>query len=137
MPDIRTLGLPITETIEPYSDRLQTFLRVAAEPISALRVVRSNTSTSVLLARWPEIEARSPLGISVNAASAFASVRIQHTGEIEDSGWTWTVGTPVFCGVNGTLTQTMPTSDYALVVGEAVTPTRLVVRIQGPIFLAP
>lgn len=137
MPDIRTLGLPITETVEPYSDRLQTFLRVAAESISALRVVRSNTATSVLLARWPELESTAPLGISTSAASMFATVRVQHTGEIEDNSWSWTPGAPVFAGANGVLTQTQPATDFFVVIGEAVTAQRMVVRIQAPIYLAP
>jgi hypothetical protein len=137
MPDIRTLGIPITDTVEPYSERLQRLVRVASESISALRVVRSDSATSVVLARWPELESRSPLGISVTAAAPAALVRVQHIGEIEDGSWSWTPGAPVFCGPLGTLTQVMPSTDYALVVGEAVTASRLVVRIQGPIFLAP
>lgn len=111
-------------------------VREAAEAVSALRVVRSDSAGNLVLARWPEVESTAVLGIATNAASSGADVSVQHSGEIEDSSWTWTPGAPVFLGVNGTLTQVVPTTDFLLVMGEAVSATRLVVRIQAPVFLA-
>ena len=135
--DIRTLGLPIVETIEPYSERLQGLTRTAAEAISALRVVRSSTLTAVVLARWPESLSTAPLGVTTTSATLGDNISIQTGGELEDNAWSWTPGSPVFLGANGTLTQTQPTTNYTLVIGKAVTPKRLLIRIQAPIYLAP
>lgn len=77
------------------------------------------------------------IGISQSSVVSGALVDVYNRVLVTESGWSWAVGQPVFCGVNGLLTQTPPTSPakFLLVVGTAFTPNQLSVDIQEPIFL--
>lgn len=75
-------------------------------------------------------------GFTTAAASAGASVTVQESGELTEPGWTWTPGLPVFLGNGGLPTQTAPTTGFILVVGVALEPTIILVRIEQAIVLA-
>lgn len=77
-------------------------------------------------------------GMTLNAASEGGNIDVAVTGEFSEPSWTWSLGQPIFLGLNGTLTQTIPTSsvaDFSLVVGFPITPTKMFVNIREPIFL--
>lgn len=132
MPDIRTLGAPITEALQPYDDELQMVQLTAAENISALKAVRKS-GASIVLARWPEAESRTPVGVTTTAATTGNPVMVRPFGEITDVSWSWTVGLPVMLGVDGSLTQVAPSSDFIVVIGMATGTTTLFVNIQPPV----
>lgn len=133
MPDIRTLGAPITEALQAYDDELQLVQLTAAEDISALRVVRQSTPGTILLARWPEQESRSPLGIATTGAASGNTVMVRPFGEMSDASWAWTAGEPVLLGVGGALYQGDPLSPFIVVIGMATGATSLFVNIQPPV----
>ncbi len=107
---------------------------IAADNLSGHRVICSN---GVGLARYASndapADAHAALGISTNAAVAGAPVTIQYAGKLVEPGWTWTPNMPVFCGVDGVLTQEAPTTGFVLIVGVATAATALVVGIKQPI----
>ncbi len=74
------------------------------------------------------------IGITTNAASPGFPIEIRQFGEITEPSWSFSVG-PVYLGVNGQLTQTIPVSPalFALIVGYAISFTTIVVNIQTPI----
>ncbi len=76
------------------------------------------------------------LGITTGAASIGTTATVTTFGSIEESGWNWTVGNPVFLSTNGQLTQTAPTSGFSLIVGRPKTATNLFVDISEPTILA-
>jgi hypothetical protein len=77
--------------------------------------------------------ANSVLGISMNAASNGNDVNVQFSGEMVEPSWNWTPGLPVFCGVQGVLTQTPPSVGFQLVVAVAISATAVIVGIKFPI----
>lgn len=77
------------------------------------------------------------LGVTLGAVVAGANTNVQVAGEIVEPSWTWTPQEPVFLGANGLLTQTPPTDPtaaFVLVIGFAASPTRLMLRIEAPIY---
>jgi hypothetical protein len=70
------------------------------------------------------------LGITEHAADADAEVSVRYQGDMEEGSWNWSPG-PVFCGVNGVLTQTPPSTGFVCQVGVSDKPTRINVNI-GP-----
>jgi hypothetical protein len=135
MPDIRTLGSPILQTIRPLESILLGSY-VADEPISALRVVRVSTAGHAVYARPPELAARGPLGVTMTAALSGGVLSVVLGGEITDSSWNWTPGAPVLLGSVGALTQVV-SSDCIVGIGQALNATTILVRISPPIILAP
>lgn len=75
-------------------------------------------------------------GVSLNAAALGDEITVQSAGLVEHSGWAWTPGQPVFVGIGGALTQSLPVGAvFSRVVGQAVSATRLLVDLQPPIVL--
>lgn len=74
-------------------------------------------------------------GVTLNAAGAGEPVTVRTRGAIEELSWAWTPLAPVFLGVNGLLTQTVPTSGFQQVIGVAITATVLFVNPREPIVL--
>jgi hypothetical protein len=75
------------------------------------------------------------LGITMNAGSAGNKVDVQLSGEMTEPSWNWIAGDPVFCGTDGMLTQTMPTSGFAIIMAEAILPQTIIVTIKSPIIV--
>lgn len=73
-------------------------------------------------------------GVTLTAAESGAPVNVQLAGPLDDSSWNWSPGR-VFLGAGGALTQTPPTSGFDVLIGIAVAPTRIVLRLQDPIEL--
>lgn len=74
------------------------------------------------------------LGMSLHAAAAGAEISLRRWGEIEESSWTWAPGLPVYLGLAGVPTQTLPpTAVFSLIVGFPTTPTRLFVAPREPV----
>lgn len=77
------------------------------------------------------------LGVTLGAASAGADANVQVAGEIVEPSWAWVPQEPVFLGLDGQLTQTPPDDPdaaFVLVIGFATAPTRLMLRIEAPIY---
>lgn len=74
-------------------------------------------------------------GITDHAVVAGAEVALVFTGSLEHSAWAFTVGSPVFLGLNGLLTQTLPTNAvFSKILGTASSPTRVSLDFQSAIF---
>lgn len=79
------------------------------------------------------------VGIALAGTASGASCPIQIAGPVIYNGWSWTVGSPVFLGSSGHLTQTPPVSPSALfsqVIGIPVSSDTLLIQLQAPIALA-
>lgn len=114
------------------------FTRTAAANVSGGKAVTLNAAGECLHADGADPTMASRVaGIALNGGLIGDTITIIVTGgEIEEPTWNWIEGQPIFLGPDGALTQVAPTSGYVLVVGTAVGPTRMLVKIQQPIFIA-
>lgn len=71
------------------------------------------------------------LGVTVGAVAQGASVSIRTGGSLTDPAFSFVPG-PVYLGLNGLLTQTLPTANSLVVVGDALNATTLLVRVEKP-----
>jgi hypothetical protein len=74
------------------------------------------------------------IGITTVAAMQGAPIEITQAGEVIEPSWNWSPG-KIFCGVNGLLTQTVPTSGFIQVIGIALAATKMLVDLQTPLNL--
>lgn len=116
----------------------------AGQAVSTIPVTAASTIsayTGVALVNGDAVQADSTqvgqqgnvIGIATNGANAGGSVTVQYAGPLEYNGWNWTLGTPVFLGPNGVLTQQPPSSGFSQVIGIPVNPTTLLVQMQPAI----
>lgn len=71
-------------------------------------------------------------GLTITGTSSVGPVTVQRTGAVDDTAWAWTPGR-VYLGAGGSLTQTPPNNGFDVLVGVAVSPTRLILSFQDPI----
>lgn len=77
------------------------------------------------------------VGMTQHAVTAGDPVTLRRLGAIEDAAWAWQPGLPVYLGLDGVPTQTLPpTAVFALVIGFALTPTMLFIAPREPVRLA-
>lgn len=118
----------------PAGGRLRKRTRGA---LSGARVVYADGPDHIELASvGVQAHARAILGVSVQSATAAETeVEVVHAGEYEDDGWSFIPQRVVFLGMNGTLTQTYDdTWPFVLVIGVAISPTKVFINIRLPIF---
>ena len=115
-----------------------SFSRIAAANVSGGKAVTLNAQGQVLHANGADLAfANSVAGVSLNGGAPGSEITITVSGgEIEEPTWNWQANKPIFLGTDGALTQVAPTSGYLLVVGAAIGPTRMLVKVQQPIFIA-
>lgn len=114
-----------------------TVRRKAEIALSGHRIVKVRPGRAV---NYPDIHNPddAPLveGVTMSAASEAADIDVQISGEVIEATWTWALG-PVFCGVNGHLTQEpVETAAWLKQIGVAVAPDTLIIQPQPPIILA-
>jgi len=109
--------------------------RIAGEQLSALRVTYEWAGVVRYLDLQDAAHIDQVAGITLNAVEQGEPINLQLSGPLDDAAWTWQPG-PVWLGPAGTLTQTPPDDGYLLFIGNAVSPTRLIINIDQPIALA-
>ena len=76
------------------------------------------------------------IGLSMGAVSSGADVTIKSGGKMVITGAGWLTGAPIYLSVNGTLTQTEPTTGFSQVLGMAHSSDTILINIQKQIILS-
>jgi hypothetical protein len=76
------------------------------------------------------------LGITVGAIDIGASGNIRIGGFMTEPTWNWQPDKFIYLGTNGLLTQNPPVSGFLLEIGQPISPTKILVDIKFPMFLA-
>lgn len=108
--------------------------RPAGETVSALRMLYEQGGKVYALDYRDAAHIDLLLGVSLTAADIDQPLNVQRSGVIEDAGWGWTLGR-VWLGAGGALTQTPPVDGFDVLIGAAVSATRITLNIQDPIKL--
>ncbi len=109
---------------------------VCAIDLGGNRVVVANASGLAIYAdRTEPTHASRVIGITQGAASEGAITQVQYLGEMIEPSWSWTPGAALYLGTNGLLTETCPSTGFALNIAFAITATKIVIHIGQPIIL--
>ena len=132
---INAQGIGITRIYESNGSEL--FEAISGEPsISALRCIVMRGGAGFVASSDDVTCANAIAGIStIAAASLGASFIVQGSGIIEDSSFNWQDNLPIFCGPDGRLTQTPPTSGFSQQVAIPLASNKLEISLQQTIIL--
>lgn len=111
---------------------------VAASSIGGHRVVVLNTAGEPEYAdNTNSSHTNKILGITLNAGNSGDTLSVVRSGEVVEPTWSWTPNLPVFLGVNGLLTQTVPSTPavFSQVIGFPTNATTLFVHLREPLLL--
>jgi len=76
------------------------------------------------------------LGLSVNAALIGESITVKYLGLITEPSWNWDISKAIYAGINGILTQDIPTGGISLQVAIPVDSTSLIYEKKIIVILA-
>lgn len=111
------------------------FTRPTPAPLSALRVVWEDVAGTVHPLSADDADHIDLVcGLTLTATSGPGDVTVQRSGPITDAAWNWAPGR-VYLGMGGALTQSPPEDGFDVLVGVAVSATRLILNFQDPIEL--
>ncbi len=115
----------------------ETTVRVGPAPISGHSVVACDAAGELVPADAVNPAHRGAvLGMVADAYSPGDDAVVQTGYVLEHAGWAWVPG-PVLVGLAGQLAQAPPAGAlFAQVVGQAISPTRVLIDVQSPITLA-
>lgn len=119
---------------EPGPAGGSTLQRTAGATLSALVVVYEEDGEVFALDKGDDANIDQLLGLTVTAADLGESINVQRSGAVNNNGWSWAPGR-VYLGAAGALTQTPATDGNDVLIGRAVSATRLLLDIQDPIDL--
>lgn len=122
----------------PGASGSETITATSGEVLSGFSVVIYDPSGNVIKASADNVlHMNKVVGITTGASLISAPATIRSSNLMEESTWTWTQDQPIFLGLNGLLTQTVPIGAvFSQVLGIAIAPTRIIINIQPAIFLA-
>lgn len=110
--------------------------KVATETISAIKIVTLDNPTDISLATsdgtCPQATA---FGVSRTSGSIGDNVEVITSGVLYDSSLSFPVNAPLFLGLNGTITDTAPTTGYLTQIGTSGGPGLINININPPIEL--
>lgn len=75
------------------------------------------------------------LGMTTGAAMLGNLATIRTSGELTEVSWNWDLSLPIWLGINGLLTQVIPSVGFSLIIGFPITATKIYIDIREPIFL--
>jgi hypothetical protein len=107
-------------------------------PISGQRVLTVDNDGYAIHADRTIIDHMTKIvGVSTHAVTDNGFVQITSSGYLEESTWNWAPNDPVFLGLNGELTQAIPTSGFMIIIATVLSPTKLLINMKEPIIISP
>lgn len=130
-PDVITLG------IQGPPGASAALTVVAAQALGGHKAVIANGDGSVSYAdAATAAHIGHVVGVTLGAASASAPIDVRDEGRIDEPSWNWNPALPLYLGLNGQLTQTLPnTAAFLQIIGVVLAPTSIVVQLSDPVLL--
>jgi hypothetical protein len=110
-------------------------VRTTAVPLSGHMIVTTNDAGDLLYADAAMLgDALRPLFMTTAAWGAHVAATVVANDVITEPSWNWTVGEPIYLGLDGLPTQTVPdTAVFTVIVADVISPTTIAFRPGAPI----
>lgn len=102
--------------------------------ITGLKIVRSVLGVIYPVDTSLPDHAEDVIGLALQSVTVVGNdVTVQTAGPVTDSSWNWSSGT-IWCGPDGTLTQSPSATGWLMEVGRVVNSTTIQLDIEPPIY---
>lgn len=108
----------------------------ASVTISALQLVYLVSNTHVGIADKGTFAGSLVLGIALNGGSPGVDIRVQTYGVVEDPFFSYTLSDILFLDTSGAITNTAPTTDHSVQIGQSLGTGAIFINIERPIVLS-
>lgn len=127
----------IIETVEVSNGGASTAINpniidlIAGEALGGQRIVTTNSLGQAIYADQSTfLDQNLILGFTRAAATLGSSVSILTLGELTDASFSFTSDAVIWLGLTGLPTQTPPVSGIRVIVAQAITATKIFIRVQ-------
>ena len=108
--------------------------RVKVEAVEAVSAFDAVTAGGEVADSANTLHAGRIIGVAVADTAIGFMIKTVNEGEVSNPAWSWTQGNIIF--LNGkTLSITPPSTGFRVIIGEAVAPTRICVKVSESIIL--
>jgi len=112
-----------------------TYLGTAEETLGGHRVVALHDGLVGYADYTTPTDIDAVLGLTTAAVLSGSEVSVVLMGEVIESSWSWDTTKPIYLGVVGTLTQTLPTSGFVMKIGYPITTTSMMIDLGIPLII--
>lgn len=133
---IRSAPAPLGEPINWGARSMSALTLTAGENISSSHAVVCHDGLAYNADASDADDAGYVVGLAVTSALAGNQVSIQSSGEIDNAGWAFTPGTPIFLDSGGGLAERATGTAFDQQIGVALSATRLFINLGDPILSA-
>lgn len=96
-------------------------------PLNAYKLITTDATGLAIYASSADVtHVDQVLGVALNSGT---TLQVQTMGLVDNTGWSWTAGQPLFVGVNGDITTNPNTGLFSQLVGYAQSATRIFIRL--------
>lgn len=138
---IKEPTIEVAETVEVEADvsRFYTvnaiaLLKTALNDLGAYRIVKIIDDDVDYASSDNVTDAHKSFGITRHAVLAGDDVVVLTEGEMENPFWNW-LDKPIFLGLNGMLTQTVPDVGFIARIASVLSPTKIYVQVHQCIII--
>lgn len=116
------------------SERL-TLERTTSYALSGQRAVTTDDAGALVYASSGDLDHLSrPVWLTTGAWGPAVVATLTAEGQVTEPSWSWTPGEPIWLGINGVLTQTIPPGSlFIRELAEVIDPQSIVFRPESPI----
>lgn len=109
-----------------------------AETISALKVVKADSATTISLASSNSTNlVAQGLGVALQAGLFDDQIDVLYFGQLDDASFNFTLNAPLFLGLNGAITETPPVVGICKKIGHSLGLGSIFININQTVVLAP
>lgn len=102
--------------------------------VQGLRLARSVNGIVFPVDTSQSLHAAEVIGLALQSVTSIGTtVDVQRAGAVTNSSWNWAAGI-VWCGPDGTLTQTPGSAGWLMEAGHVITATTIDIHIDSPIY---
>jgi len=106
--------------IKPVDNSVDSDTYTADTAISALKMVKITSTTTVDLADKTVLADAHAIGITITAAGIGQDIEVITFGQVDDASFTYAVNECLFLGLNGDITNTPPTTGHSVPIGKGL-----------------
>lgn len=115
------------------SNNLFMFSIIASSNFGGQRIIAFNGVDYFYASYLTPLDSIKAIGISKNAASVGTELKIQTLGNLTDPSFTWGIGTILFLGDNGLLTNTPPVAGLFWELAKVISQNTICFNPKSPI----
>ena len=129
----RALAKSVTtwKTAAPNGNATLAQTATAGGTISALKCVKVFNGTASVVSSNTVVDAGSVVGVATVAGTIGSTITIQTAGPLTDPSFNFVEG-QIWCGADGSLTQTPPASGFTQVIGTSEGTHTIQIDVQQP-----